>query len=528
MKYSLRVLLLSSCLSLLGGMFFCPSSGHAQPPGKEIEKAKNQDTYEYLNLFGDVFERVRSEYVEPVEDKKLIEAAINGMLTSLDPHSSYMDKESFSDMQVQTRGEFGGLGIEVTLQDGVVKVVSPIDDTPAAKAGLQSGDLIVQLDDQPVVGLSLNDAVKKMRGPIGTPIRLLIRRGETEPFEVSLVRDQIKVRSVRSKLEDNDVGYIRITSFNEQTQPGLDKALNELETQSGGKLVGYVLDLRNNPGGLLDQAVSVSDTFLDFGEIVSTRGRAPRDGQHWQATKGDKAKGRPIIVLINGGSASASEIVAGALQDHRRAIVLGQQSFGKGSVQTVMEMHGSGAMRLTTQRYYTPSGRSIQAEGIKPDIEVKPAKVEELTPGRSYSEKDLLGALENPDHPKAKEAAKDKKAEDAITKDKKEEKSAPTKDDKNNKDDKSTGKKSEETPFDYQLSRAKDLLHGLALFTGKQEEKPVGLTPETDKKAGSIDNTKPPERGDKKPEQDDKKTDEKSGEKPHNQETKPVKPAKPD
>jgi len=336
-------------------------------------RAAVSDTYRELNLFGDVFERVRADYVEKPDDSKLVESAINGMLAGLDPHSSYMDPKSFRDMQVQTRGEFGGLGIEVTMEDGLVKVVAPIDDTPAAKAGVMANDIITHLDDEAVQGLTLNQAVDKMRGPVNTKIKLTImRKGADKPIEVSIVRDIIRVKSVRWHPEGGDVGYIRITQFNEQTTDGLKQAINELNAQLGAdKIKGYVVDLRNNPGGLLDQAISVSDTFLEKGEIVSTRGRNPEETQRFNARPGDMTKGKPVIVLINGGSASASEIVAGALQDHKRATLIGTRSFGKGSVQTIIPLGaGNGALRLTTARYYTPAGRSIQAKGISPDIEV--------------------------------------------------------------------------------------------------------------------------------------------------------------
>jgi carboxyl-terminal processing protease len=336
-------------------------------------RAAVSDTYRELNLFGDVFERVRADYVERPDDSKLVESAINGMLAGLDPHSSYMDPKSFRDMQVQTRGEFGGLGIEVTMEDGLVKVVAPIDDTPAAKAGVMANDIITHLDDEAVQGLTLNQAVDKMRGPVNTKIKLTImRKGADKPIEVSIVRDIIRVKSVRWHPEGGDIGYIRITQFNEQTTDGLKQAINDLNAQLGAdKVKGYVVDLRNNPGGLLDQAISVSDTFLEKGEIVSTRGRNPEETQRFNARPGDLTKGKPLIVLINGGSASASEIVAGALQDHKRATLIGTRSFGKGSVQTIIPLGaGNGALRLTTARYYTPSGRSIQAKGISPDIEV--------------------------------------------------------------------------------------------------------------------------------------------------------------
>ena len=336
-------------------------------------RAAASDTYRELNLFGDVFERVRADYVEKPDDAKLVESAINGMLAGLDPHSSYMDPKSFRDMQVQTRGEFGGLGIEVTMEDGLVKVVAPIDDTPAAKAGVMANDIITQLDGEAVQGLTLNQAVDKMRGPVNTKIKLTImRKGADKPIEVTIVRDVIRVKSVRSHPEGDDIGYIRVTQFNEQTTDGLKQAINDFNSQLGAdKIKGYIIDLRNNPGGLLDQAISVSDTFLDKGEIVSTRGRNAEETQRFNARPGDMAKGKPLIVLINGGSASASEIVAGALQDHRRATLVGTRSFGKGSVQTIIPLGaGNGALRLTTARYYTPSGRSIQAKGITPDIEV--------------------------------------------------------------------------------------------------------------------------------------------------------------
>ncbi len=345
---------------------------HAMLFGSAASAAASS-TYQQLDLFGDVFERVRADYVEKPDDKQLVESAINGMLSGLDPHSSYMDPKSFRDMQVQTRGEFGGLGIEVTMEDGLVKVVAPIDDTPAAKAGVMANDIITKLDDEAVQGLTLNQAVDKMRGPVNSKIKLTImRKGADKPIDLTIVRDIIRVKSVRSHAEGDDVGYIRITQFNEQTTDGLKQAINDLNSQLGAdKIKGYIVDLRNNPGGLLDQAISVSDTFLDKGEIVSTRGRNPEETQRFNARPGDMTKGKPVIVLINGGSASASEIVAGALQDHKRATLIGTRSFGKGSVQTIIPLGaGNGALRLTTARYYTPSGRSIQAQGIKPDIEV--------------------------------------------------------------------------------------------------------------------------------------------------------------
>jgi len=335
-------------------------------------KAAAADTYRQLSLFGDVFERVRADYVEKPEESKLIESAINGMLAGLDPHSSYMDAKSFRDMQVQTSGEFGGLGIEVTMEDGLIKVVTPIDETPAAKAGIMANDIITHLDDEAVQGLTLNQAVDKMRGPVNSKIKLrVMRKNSDKPVELSITRDVIRVRSVRSNLEGEDVVYVRVTQFNQQTTEGLRNAITNLSTQAGEKVKGFVIDLRNNPGGLLDQAISVSDAFLERGEIVSTRGRNAEETQRFNARAGDLTKGKPVIVLVNGGSASASEIVAGALQDHKRATVVGTRSFGKGSVQTIIPLgSGNGALRLTTARYFTPNGRSIQAKGIVPDIEV--------------------------------------------------------------------------------------------------------------------------------------------------------------
>lgn len=334
--------------------------------------AASAETYRQLSLFGDVFEKIRTDYVEKPDEGKLIEAAVNGMLTSLDPHSSYMDAKSFRDMQVQTKGEFGGLGIEVTMEDGLIKVVTPIDDTPAARAGLLANDIITQIDGDQVQGLTLNQAVDKMRGPVNSPVKLKITRKEAkDPLEVTLNRDLIRIKPVRSRTEGGDIGYIRLTQFNEQTYDGLKAAVDKLSSEMpGDKLKGFIIDLRNNPGGLLDQAVMVSDAFLDRGEIVSTRGRNPDETQRFSAKSGDLTKGKPIVVLVNGGSASASEIVAGALQDHKRATVLGTRSFGKGSVQSIIPLGGNGALRLTTARYYTPSGRSIQAKGIEPDQEV--------------------------------------------------------------------------------------------------------------------------------------------------------------
>ncbi len=390
------------------------------------EQNRPSSVYEQLDLFGDIFERIRAQYVSEVDEADLIEAAINGMLTSLDPHSSYLPPDDAADMRVQTRGEFGGLGIEVTQEDGFVKVVSPIDDTPADAAGVEAGDFITHVDGESVLGLNLDEAVDKMRGPVGSEIVItIVREGEDEPFDITIIRDTIKLTAVRSRLEAETV-ILRVTTFNDQTFPNLSAGIAKQIEEAGGidNVNGFVLDLRNNPGGLLTQAIRVSDAFLNEGEIVSTRGRDPSDGERFNATLGDLAEGKPLVVLINGGSASASEIVAGALQDHRRAIVVGTKSFGKGSVQTVMPLRGNGAMRLTTARYYTPSGRSIQALGVSPDIVVEQprrdpnAEEEETTNRFSRSEADLRGSLDNDsltedeirqieaDRAKAEEAAK--------------------------------------------------------------------------------------------------------------------------
>jgi carboxyl-terminal processing protease len=390
------------------------------------------ETYKELNLFGDVFEKVRSEYVDEVTDDTLIEGAINGMLTSLDPHSNYLNAKNFNDMKVQTRGEFGGLGIEVSMENGLIKVVSPIDDTPAARAGLKPGDLITHLDGNPVQGMTLPEAVEKMRGPENSEVTLRIRRSGKDPFDVKLVRAKIKIQSVRSHLEGDSIGYIRITSFTEQTDVGLANAMKSLRQQAGNKLIGVILDLRNNPGGLLDQAVAVSDAFIEKGEIVSTRGRRTDDAQRYNAHSGDITGGLPMVVLINGGSASASEIVAGALQDHHRAILLGTRSFGKGSVQTIIPLPGHGAMRLTTARYYTPSGRSIQAKGIDPDIQVDAAKIDR--PAADADKKNVTDKKDDPDSPS----------------------------DQGSVDPSIMG-----TGDDYQLARAVDMLRGIALFSGR-------------------------------------------------------------
>ena len=415
---------------------------------------KDTSVYQQLDLFGDVFERIRAQYVEEADSKKLIEAAVNGMLTSLDPHSSYMNAEDYAAMQVETKGEFGGLGIEVTQQDGYVKVVSPIDGTPADKAGITSGDLIIKVDGKSVNGLTMDQAVDLMRGPIGSEIIItVVREGVTEPFDVSIIRDTIKVAAVKGRLIGTTI-VVRITSFTDQTFSGLQSELKKAADAAGGmeKVTGVVLDLRNNPGGLLMQAVDVSDAFLTEGEIVSTRGRNPQDNERFNATEGDLTNGKPVVVLINGGSASASEIVAGALQDHHRAIVVGTKSFGKGSVQTIIPVRGEGAMRLTTSRYYTPSGRSIQALGVMPDIVVNqppvdpnatPAEDKAKDANQMISEADLNGILSN----------------DSMTDEEKkllEEERAHTEEASKLRDD------------DFQLAYAIDILRGLAAVAPQQ------------------------------------------------------------
>ena len=398
------------------------------------------ETYRQLNMLGDVFERVRAEYVEEVEDSVLIEAAIQGMLSSLDPHSTFLNAKSYGDMQVQTKGEFGGLGIEVTMEGGVVKVVSPIDDTPAHRAGIKPGDLIIGIDGEQVFGLTLGEAVDRMRGPVKSEIVVTVKRESIEqPFDVTIVRDVIRITSVKSKAEGN-VAFVRITSFNEQTDRGLDKAMKELAEEIGDELQGVVIDLRNNPGGLLDQAIAVADAFLEKGEIVSTRGRGSRGGQRFNARGGDLAQGLPIVVLINSGSASASEIVAGALQDHKRAIILGTRSFGKGSVQTIIPLPGDAAMRLTTARYYTPSGRSIQATGIEPDIFVEAGTVEIASDSGRRREEDLRGRLES----------------ETVNSD--------TTDDSGALVSETNDAEQKKVLLDYQLQRALDLIRGVALF----------------------------------------------------------------
>ncbi|SOC06477.1 S41 family peptidase [Rhodobacter maris] len=428
------------------------------------EAQKPGSVYQQLDLFGDVFERIRSDYVEKVDEKKLIEAAINGMLSSLDPHSSYMPADEYADMKVQTRGSFGGLGIEVTQENGAVKVVSPMDGTPAAAAGIESGDFITQVDGESLMGLTLDQAVDKMRGPVGSEITItVVRESKPEPFDVTLTRDTIKLTAVKGRLEGH-TAVLRITTFNEQTYPNLEDSLKKLTEEAGGldKIDGVVIDLRNNPGGLLTQAIAVSDAFLDKGEIVSTRGRNPEDSERFNATPGDLVDGKPIVVLINGGSASASEIVTGALQDHHRAIVVGTKSFGKGSVQTVIQVANDGAMRLTTSRYYTPSGRSIQSLGIAPDIVVpQPPPVAENdedkeSANRIRSEADLRGVLSN----------------DSMTEDEK-------------KQAEEERVKAEEAAKmrleDFQLAYAIDIIKGLAIAgksLGAEDAAPAQAAPE--------------------------------------------------
>ncbi len=416
-------------------LFFSASCADAAKKAPEKEDA---DTYELLNLFGEVMERAKVSYVEEVSDKKLIESAINGMLSALDPHSSLLDGQSFKYMNEQTKGKFGGLGIEVTMENGVVKVVSPIDDTPAAKAGLKPGDYITNIDGEQVMGQTLNEAVDKMRGKIGTKVKLTIRRMNEKPFDVTLKREEIKIQSVKSDIKANDVAYIRITSFSEDIDKMIKKSLKEAQKKTNNQIKGVIIDVRNNPGGLLDQAVSVSDLFLDKGEIVSTRSRNESDTVRYTAKSGDIAQGLPIVVIINDGSASASEILAGALQDHKRAIILGEKSFGKGSVQTVVPLGGYGAMRLTTARYYTPSGRSIQATGIEPDIEVKPAKVEIIENNYGVSEAEFKNALKNENEDKKKDNKQEKVVDESLAN-------------------------------DYQLSRAVDLVKALSLYGSKNK-----------------------------------------------------------
>jgi len=404
------------------------------------------DTYKQLELFGTVLERIRADYVEDITDEELIKAAINGMLSSLDPHSSYLDETDRKRLDIDTKGEFGGLGIEVTMEGGYVKVVSPIDDTPAAKAGLKPNDLIIALDGKSVRGMALTDAVELMRGKVGEKIVLSIRRGDEAPFDVVVIRDIIKVSPVRSRAEGN-IGYVRITNFSRQTEPNLAKAIDKLKAEIGDDIQGFILDLRNNPGGLLDQAIAVSDAFLEQGEIVSTRGRDKDKAQRHNAHPGDITDGLPLVVLINGGSASASEIVAGALHDHSRAILVGQRSFGKGSVQTVQRVPGHGAIRMTIARYYTPSGTSIQAKGIEPDINVRPARVETIDTSGRRREADLAGALDSIEE---NDGGNDKPEAKPLTR---------------------AQREIEAAKQDYQLIRAMDILRGIAIYRQASTEK---------------------------------------------------------
>lgn len=427
-------------------LFMCVLAGCAlvfAAEAKDVNKDKEEqiNTYELLNIFGEVMERTKATYVEELTDKKLIESALNGMLTALDPHSSYLNAEDFKYMNEQTSGKFGGLGIEITMENGIVKIISPIDDTPAAKAGLKAGDYITDIEDETVIGLTLNEVVSKLRGKVGTKVKISVRRVNEKPFTVTLTRDEIKIQSVKHEIKNEDILYVRISSFSDDVDVDINKAFTEAQKKLKGKLSGIVIDVRNNPGGLLDQAVKVSDLFLEQGEIVSTRSRNEEDTIKYSATAGDIAKNLPIVVMINEGSASASEIVAGALQDHHRAVILGEKSFGKGSVQTVIPLRNNAAMRVTTARYYTPSGRSIQAQGIEPDVAVKQAKLEEINSDNYHvSEADLKGALKNE---QIKEEDKNSRKNQAQK-----EKEAKDKADKN----------------DYQLVRALDLVKALYIY----------------------------------------------------------------
>jgi carboxyl-terminal processing protease len=426
---------LTRVLALFGLAIACFLAVTLVIPSTSIsQSSSNDETYRQLSLFGDVFQRVREEYVEDISDEDLVSSAITGMLTSLDPHSDFLPSEAFSKMKERTRGEFGGLGIEITMEDGLVMVISPIDDTPAALAGIQPGDMIIRIEDEEVLGLTLNEAVERMRGPVGSDIEITIQREGSDPFSVTLTRDVIKMRSVRSE-SYGEVGYIRLTTFSEQTTPGLEKAITTLREKHGDDLDGIVLDLRNNPGGLLSEAISVTDTFLEKGEIVSTHGRREGEAARYYAKSGDKSNGLPLVVLINSGSASASEIVAGALKDHGRALVMGTRSFGKGSVQSIIPLPGHGAIRLTTARYFTPSGVSIQSTGIEPDIKVELAVVEDIEKG-AVREEDLRGALDN-----EKDDADSNDGIDPVT---------------------------QVNLEDYQLARAIDLLRGVDAFGNLQ------------------------------------------------------------
>ena len=411
-----------------------------------------QETYKQLNLFGDVFQRVQEQYVDGVSDKELIESAISGMLQSLDPHSSYLSPESYKDMQVKTKGTFGGLGIEITMEDGFVKVVSPIDDTPAANAGMKSGDLIIGIDGESIKGLTINEAVSKLRGPVNSKVTITVVRDKEDPFEIEIVRDVIKIRSVKHEVI-NEIGYVRLTTFSDTTTSGMEKSINEIRKELGDKFQGLILDLRNNPGGLLNQSISVADSFLDQGEIVSTQGRKEDDTSRIFAKKGDLIDGKPLIVLINSGSASASEIVAGALKDHSRAIIVGTRSFGKGSVQSIIPLPGNGAMRLTTARYYTPSGISIQAKGIEPDIKVEAGLTEtKKEANQNRREENLRGALDK--------------------------KELESNEQKNKKSDASPVEKLLQ---DNQISRAVDLIKGIHLFSNKSKNTSTALKDNSNK-----------------------------------------------
>ena len=446
-------------VTLFCTVVFC--AGLVIPTLTTAQSSSKEDTYRQLGLFGDIFQRVRESYVDEVEDSELIEAAITGMLTSLDPHSSFLNTENFSDMKEQTKGRFGGLGVEITMEQGMVKVVSPIDDTPAARAGLQPEDFLIAVDEESIIGMQLSEAVDRLRGKVGSKVKIKVQRGQTEPFDVTIVRDFIKIRSVRSEIFDG-IGYVRITTFSEQTTPGLMEAVDDFFKTEGDSLKGIVLDLRNNPGGLLTEAVTVSDAFLEKGEIVSTRGRNSGDGSHIYAKPGDIARGLPMVVLINSGSASASEIVAGALKDHGRAIILGTRSFGKGSVQSVIPISNSSAIRLTTARYYTPSGISIQSRGIVPDIEVKLARIEAVE-GGIVREEDLRGALDGSET--ESDAGSDGNAGNAAGDDD----GADSDTGAENSGEADTGDDDSDSAFnqaeiDYQLARALDLIRGVSIF----------------------------------------------------------------
>ena len=403
-----------------------------------ISAEEDKDVYKYLNLFGEAFEKIKNNYVEPINSKDLIESAIEGMLTSLDPHSSYLNNKELNELRVQTKGEFGGLGIEVTLENGFVKVIAPIDDTPAYKAGIKSGDLITHLDDEPVLGMTLSEAVSIMRGKVGSKIKLTVRRNENEKVDINIIRAIIQLKSVKSRIENN-IGYIRVSSFNQKVDKQIIDSISSFKKKNS--LIGYVLDLRNNPGGLLDQAVNVTDIFLERGQIVSTKGRNGKRGSRYNAVKKDLTDGLPLVVLINQGSASASEIVAGALQDHKRAIIMGTKSFGKGSVQTIIPSGEDVAIKLTTAKYYTPSGRSIQQTGIDPDILVEQAELKKLDNQRR-KESDLRGAIDN-EQLKENESKKSK----------------------NVNNDKNLDEESE----DYQLTRAFDLILAINLINTRTE-----------------------------------------------------------